>query len=217
MSRTGPVLDGWGKLQGSFFSILWQWSCAMARFVDSGKEGWRKQGTPAVEVYLPNGTRVCLPSGDVVMLRVSIQAAGELSGVPLVSSAVSPVREAMHEPSDQHEIIERLEHIEAAMRSLTEQPQVQKWYDTATAAKLLGKSPYSVREWCRLARVRAEKRACGRGRSKEWMIAHEELMRIKAEGLLPLRLRAAPVGVALRIRSPTGARVGTSMPARQRS
>ena len=93
----------------------------------------------------------------------------------------------MHELLEEHEIIERLERIETALRALTEQRQVQKWYDTATAAKILGKAAYSVREWCRLGRVRAEKRACGRGTSKEWMISHEELMRIKAEGLLPLR------------------------------
>ena len=166
----------------------------MARLVDSGKNGVTAafaatQGTPAVEIHLPNGTRVCLPSGDVVMLRVCLQAAGELDE-PSVSSAMSPGREAMHDLSEEREIIERLERIETAVTALTEQRLVQKWYDTATAAKILGKAPYSVREWCRLGRVRAEKRACGRGGSKEWMISHEELMRIKAEGLLPLHLRA---------------------------
>jgi len=53
------------------------------------------------------------------------------------------------------------------------------WYDMATVAKILGKSAYSVREWCRQGRAHAEKRHCGRGTSKEWMISHEELMRIK--------------------------------------
>lgn len=86
-----------------------------------------------------------------------------------------------------HEILERLERIELVLRSLTGQRLVQDWYDTQTAAEILGRSPYSVREWCRLGRVQAEKRACGRGRSKEWMISHQELMRIKAEGLLPQR------------------------------
>lgn len=84
-----------------------------------------------------------------------------------------------------HEILQRLERIETVLRSLTEQRQVQDWYDTQTAAEILGRSPYSVREWCRLGRVQAEKRACGRGRSKEWMISHRELTRIKSEGLLP--------------------------------
>jgi hypothetical protein len=52
------------------------------------------QGTPPVEVHLPNGTRVCLPSGDVAALRVCIQAAGELSIAPVASLAVSWVTEA---------------------------------------------------------------------------------------------------------------------------
>ena len=84
-----------------------------------------------------------------------------------------------------NEILERLDRIEAALAMLIEQRQVQDWYDTKTVAEILGKSPYSVREWCRLGRVRAEKRPCGRGASKEWMINHDELTRIKSEGLLP--------------------------------
>ncbi len=83
-------------------------------------------------------------------------------------------------------ILERLERIEAALVTLIEQRVVQDWYDTKTVAEMLDKSQYRVREWCRLRRVNAEKRPCGRGNSKEWMISHEELERIKAEGLLPL-------------------------------
>ena len=86
-----------------------------------------------------------------------------------------------------NEILARLEKIETVLMTLIEQRQVQDWYDTKTAAEILGKSAYSVREWCRLGRVHAEKRSCGRGTSKEWMISHEELMRIKSEGLLPER------------------------------
>ena len=82
-------------------------------------------------------------------------------------------------------ILERLERIEAALTMLIEQRQVQEWYDTKTAAEILGRSPYTVREWCRQGRIRAEKRPCGRGHSKDWMISHAELTRIKSEGLLP--------------------------------
>lgn len=84
------------------------------------------------------------------------------------------------------EILKRLERIEEQLAVLVEQRQVQEWYDTKTVAEILGKSQYRVREWCRLGRIYAEKRASGRGTSKEWMISHEELMRIKSEGLLPL-------------------------------
>ncbi len=85
-----------------------------------------------------------------------------------------------------NELLERLDRIEAQLTVLVEQRQLQDWYDTKTVAEILGKSQYRVREWCRLGRVRAEKRNCGRGLSKEWMISHDELMRIKSEGLLPL-------------------------------
>jgi hypothetical protein len=89
------------------------------------------------------------------------------------------------------EILERLQRIEARLERLIEQKQIQDWYDTKTVAEILGRAAYSVREWCRLGRVRAEKRRCGRGSSKEWMISHTELERIKAEGLLPLNGRAS--------------------------
>lgn len=85
-----------------------------------------------------------------------------------------------------NELLKRLEHIETLLSCLIEQRQVQNWYDTKTVAEILKRSPYRVREWCRLGRIHAEKRACGRGRNQEWMISHKELMRIKSEGLLPL-------------------------------
>jgi transposase-like protein len=37
------------------------------------------QAALPVEIHLPNGALICLPSGDVVALRVGIQAAGELN------------------------------------------------------------------------------------------------------------------------------------------
>ena len=85
-----------------------------------------------------------------------------------------------------NELLERLERIEARLDLLIKQRQVQEWYDTNTVADIVGRSAYSVREWCRLRRIHAEKRRCGRGTHKEWMISHEELERFKSEGLLPL-------------------------------
>lgn len=78
----------------------------------------------------------------------------------------------------------RLERIEESLRLLLKERVEQRFYSTADAAKILGKAEFTVREWCRNKRCVAVKRPCGRGNSKEWMIAHEELERIQAEGLL---------------------------------
>ena len=86
------------------------------------------------------------------------------------------------------QILLRLDQIEMQLNRLVDMKAIQEWYDTKTAADILDRSAYSVREWCRLGRVKAEKRACGRGAAKEWMISNEELQRIKEQGLLPVRL-----------------------------
>jgi hypothetical protein len=82
-------------------------------------------------------------------------------------------------------VIEKLDRIEAALQMLVGQHAAKDWYSTAEVAQLLGKAEFTVREWCRLKRVHAQKRASGRGRSREWMIAHAELDRIRNKGLLP--------------------------------
>jgi hypothetical protein len=87
------------------------------------------------------------------------------------------------------ELVEWLERIEAKLDALVEGRSEQQYYSTADVARILGKAEWTVREWCRLGRVHAEKRSCGRGKSREWMVGHEELERIKSEGLLPLPSR----------------------------
>jgi transposase len=78
----------------------------------------------------------------------------------------------------------RLDRIEESLRQLLQERVVQKYYSTTDVARILGKAEFTVREWCRNGRIKAEKRPCGRGNSKEWMISHEELERIQAQGLL---------------------------------
>lgn len=82
-------------------------------------------------------------------------------------------------------MIERLARIEQTLDAILKQKAVKEWYSTAEAADILGRAEFTVREWCRLGRVRASKRPCGRGTSQEWMIAHDEIERIRNEGLLP--------------------------------
>jgi predicted trehalose synthase len=83
-----------------------------------------------------------------------------------------------------------LEDVLAALRDfLEERKTVKESYTTAEAAAILGKRPYTVREWCRLGRIHATKAMCGRGGEVEWRISHEELERFRNEGLLPLPRR----------------------------
>jgi len=64
------------------------------------------------------------------------------------------------------------------------------WYSCAEVAGQFQKSEYTVREYCRLGRLKADKRQSGRGSSKEWVISHEELERYRREGLRPFHLGA---------------------------
>jgi transposase len=78
---------------------------------------------------------------------------------------------------------ERLATIEALLRELVGQKQAKDFYSTREVAERAGRSEYQVREWCRTGRLEALKRNSGRGRSKEWMISHDELMRYESHGL----------------------------------
>lgn len=66
------------------------------------------------------------------------------------------------------------------------QRTIKDWYSPEEVAEILGKQPYTVREWCRYTRINARKRPTGRGDAKEWEISHEEVERIKSHGLLPV-------------------------------
>lgn len=84
-----------------------------------------------------------------------------------------------------NELLTRLVRIEQTLDLLVQQRTIKEWYSTAEVAKLLGKAEFTVREWCRLGRVHAQKKKSGRGVASEWIISHEELTRVRNEGLLP--------------------------------
>lgn len=84
------------------------------------------------------------------------------------------------------EVSARLERIESALNQLVAQRVIKEYYSTSEIARIVKRSEFTVREWCRLGRIAADKRACGRGRSQEWMIPHDELLRFQCEGLLPI-------------------------------
>jgi hypothetical protein len=85
---------------------------------------------------------------------------------------------------------ERLEKIEAMLVVLVERQRVREWYTTQEFAQAVGKAEFTVREWCRMARIKAEKRNSGRGAYAAWAISHVEFLRFQREGLLPKRLRS---------------------------
>jgi hypothetical protein len=84
-------------------------------------------------------------------------------------------------------LLGRLDRIEAALAELLRQRTAKDWYTTEEVAKALGKAEFTVREWCRLGRIRAEKRQSGRGKFQAWVVSHAELQRFQREGLLPFK------------------------------
>lgn len=88
------------------------------------------------------------------------------------------------------ELAERLDQITHSLcnleKLLTTARTIKEAYTTKEVAQILGKSAYTIREYCRLQRVSAFKAPCGRGAEDEWRISHEELTRIQNEGLLPV-------------------------------
>lgn len=86
----------------------------------------------------------------------------------------------------------RLERVESLLRQLVDRQRVQEWYTTEEFARIVGKAEFTVREYCRFGRVRAEKRKTRSGPYATWSISHEELQRYQREGLLPSSRPCAP-------------------------
>ncbi len=84
------------------------------------------------------------------------------------------------------ELATRLDRIEGMLATLVERQTIRDYYSTDEFARLVGKAEFTVREWCRLGRIQAEKRRSGRGAHPAWAISHQEMVRYQKEGLLPL-------------------------------
>jgi|SRR6516165_5635225 excisionase family DNA binding protein len=91
------------------------------------------------------------------------------------------------------EFLAKLEAIEAGLQHLREEQTAKAWYGTAEVASLLGRSDYTVREWCRKHQIPAEKTANGR----DWIVSHETLLRLKNREL-PLPERQVHRGIERR-------------------
>src|SRR6516162_2962209 len=82
---------------------------------------------------------------------------------------------------------QKLETIEKLLLVLVERQQVQEWYTTDEFSARVGKAGWTIREYCRLGRLRAEKRQSGRACHRQWVLSHTELERYRRDGLLPGR------------------------------
>jgi hypothetical protein len=81
-------------------------------------------------------------------------------------------------------IEEQLEKIQAMLVVLVERQVVKDYYEIEEFAKIVGKAPFTCREWARLGRIQANKKTSGRGPHARWVVSHQELLRYQREGLL---------------------------------
>jgi hypothetical protein len=68
---------------------------------------------------------------------------------------------------------------------IDQRPHEKEVWTTREVALEFKRRPYTVREWCRHGRMKAQKLPGGRGKQGEWRIAREEIDRYRREGLLP--------------------------------
>jgi hypothetical protein len=76
-------------------------------------------------------------------------------------------------PTDHPDILARLDRIDRrfdeVLDLLVAQRTIKDRYSTAEVAEIVGKAEFTVREYCRLGRLRGEKLACGRGKHQAWV------------------------------------------------
>ena len=82
------------------------------------------------------------------------------------------------------ELNRRLREIKQSLDELKAEKLAKDWYTVEEFAKRVERESYTVREWCRRGRIKAQKQGYGRGRHEFWAISHQELLRYEREGLL---------------------------------
>lgn len=90
--------------------------------------------------------------------------------------------DAMSDESIQ--IFQRLDRIENMLGTLVDRATIKEFYEIEEFARLVGREPFTCREWARLGRIKAEKKASGRGPHARWAVSHDEFLRYQRCGLL---------------------------------
>lgn len=90
---------------------------------------------------------------------------------------------------------QRLDKIEAMLALLVERQQERGWYSVEEFARVVGRSEFTCREWCRRGRILAEKKNSGRGAHSSWAIPHTELQRYQREGLRRMSSASCETGI----------------------
>ncbi len=84
------------------------------------------------------------------------------------------------------DVLQRLDRLTSLVESLAKQQTIKPWYSVSEFAALVHKSTYTVRQWCNLGRINAIKSQGRCGPEHEWVISHEELLRLQQHRLLPV-------------------------------
>jgi hypothetical protein len=79
-------------------------------------------------------------------------------------------------------LVQRLEQLEDRLAISV----VKECYTTEEVAERLGRSEWTVRQWCNKGQVRGARKVRSKGRTGEWRIPHDELVRLQNEGPLPV-------------------------------
>ena len=81
---------------------------------------------------------------------------------------------------------DRLQRIEEMLERLLKRQMEKAHYTVEEFAGLVNRRPFTVRQWCNLGRIKAEKSLTRTGACTVWAISHDEYLRFQREGLLPL-------------------------------
>ena len=128
-------------------------------------------------------------SRSTLALPVPKASAGQAGPEPTIATPEPVAARCPMIQDNNQDIAVRLDRIEMQLAEvrdmLASQRTLKDWYTTEEFAALVGKAEFTVREWCRLDRIHAEKRHSGRGKHCAWVISNDELLRYQREGLLP--------------------------------